>query len=225
MFYLAKTWKDRLEQMQALKDKCNSIVDKLALPRDDIRTVGLIHVRQFCNTLAAIPMKLQQNAEISKLRPAVMSILGISNVNDLKLCLCDFNKNSKTSFVTMAQFALENCVARVLKAIDKKPANSFTVNIDQLTKATELADIDKKRNILKVPARIRNSLHAGGIHGGDRGPAEVDIDGVQYRFVKGHRVVGASWSHIFHVYSHCLDIYEEMFCSLRVRAKELIPAE
>ena len=66
MFCLAKSWKERSLQIQAVKDKCNHILTRLALPDDDARAQGIIHIRQFCNTLAAVPIKLQQNAEIRR---------------------------------------------------------------------------------------------------------------------------------------------------------------
>lgn len=122
MFYLAKTWKERGLQIQAVKDKCNHILEKLALPNDDTRAEGIIHVRQFCNTLAAVPIKLQQNAEIRKNVPIIMQLLGLHRPEHLKSCLGDLNKNAKLSFVTMTQFSLENCIERVLDAIPGEKA-------------------------------------------------------------------------------------------------------
>lgn len=221
-FNKAESWKDRLVQMQAVKNKCNAIIKNLALPEDDARTEGLVQVRQFCNTLAAVPMKLQQNAEIAKVRPIVMSILGITNANDLKSCLGDLNKNAKTSFVTMAQFALENMIEQVLSSIpNERGLGRFSRTSKRLMKVTGLSNPEDKYNLIYVPALIRNSLHAGGIHKKPNWPPVV-IDGEQYMFEKNKRVSCASWSHLMHAFYNGLDVYEEMLLSPVVKAIQKI---
>jgi len=220
-FNKAKSWNDRLLQMNDLKGKCNAIINKLALPKDDARTEGFIHIRQFCNTLAAVPMKLQQNAEIAKVRPLVMSILGITNSNDLKLCLGDLNKNAKTSFVTMVQFALENMIEQVLSSIPgEKGFENFSKTSRRLIEVTGISDAKDKYELIFVPARIRNSLHAGGIH--KKSNITFVIDGEQYIFEKNKRVSCASWSHLMHAFYNGLDVYEDMLLSPVVKAIQKI---
>ncbi len=212
MFYLAKTWEERGLQIQAIKDKCNHILEKLALPNDDARAEGIIHVRQFCNTLAAVPIKLQQNAEIRGNVPIIMQLLGLQCPEHLKSCLGDFNKNAKASFITSAQFALENCIERVLDALPgEKAQGKFSKSSLRLLQVTKVADHQTKHEILMVPAWIRNSLHSAGIH--SRASKTIVIDGECYKFEKGKRLSCASWSHLMHCLSNALDIYEEMLCS------------
>lgn len=223
-FHPAKTWEERGLQVQTLKDKCNDLLQKLHLPKDDARTLGIVHVRQFCNTLAAVPIKLSQNAEIRENVPIIMKILGLNNPNDLNTCLGDLNDNAKASFVTVVQFALENCVKRVLYAIPgEKARGGFSKSCRRLIEVTKLADPSIKYEILMVPARIRNSLHAGGVP--SRGSNPVDIDGERYVFENGKRVACASWSHLIHAFYHGLYIYEEMLCSPKVKMIPRIPAE
>lgn len=220
-FYKGKSWKDRLLQMQALKDRCNAIINKLALPRDDARTEGLIHVRQFCNTLAAVPMKLLQKAEIAKEQPLVMHILGITNINDLGSCLGDLNKNAKASFVTMIQFSLENMIEQILSSIhNEKGFGNFSQTSKRLIQVTGLSNPKDKHDLIYVPALIRNSLHAGGIH--KRADLTVVIDGEQYKFEKNKRVSCASWSHLMHVFYNGLDVYQDILLSPVVKSIQKI---
>jgi hypothetical protein len=212
MFYLAKSWKERGMQIQAVKDKCKHILEKLALPNDDARAEGIIHVRQFCNTLAAVPIKLQQNAENNRYVRAIMQILGLQQPKDLKSCLGDLNKNAKVSFVTMTQFALENCIERVLDAIPGEKAQGiFSKSSLRLLEVTKVVEPQTKHEILMVPARIRNTLHSAGIH--SRASRTIVIDGESYKFEKGKRLSCASWSHLMHCLLNVLDIYEKMLCS------------
>ena len=212
MFHLAKNWKERSLQMQDVKDKCNHILKKLALPNNDARSEGIIQVRSFCNTLAAVPIKLQQNAENRRNAPVIMQLLGLQCIEHLKSCLIDLNKNAKVSFITMTQFALENCIERVLDAIpSEKAQGTFSKSSLRILEVTKVADYKTKHEILMVPAWIRNSLHSACVHG--RASRMVVIDGESYNFEKGKRISCGSWSHLMHCLLNALDIYEEMLCS------------
>lgn len=221
-FCLAKNWKDRGLQIQTVKDKCNHILSELSLPKDDARAEGIIHVRQFCNTLASVPIKLQQNSEKPNNVPIIMQLLGLPRVEDLKICLGDLNKNCKASFITMTQFALENCISRILDAIPgEKPQDTFYHRSLRLLEVTKTPDHLTKHDILMVPAWIRNALHSAGVHG--RGSKSVVVGGECYIFEKGKRVSCCSWSHLLHCLLVALDIYEEMLCSSRVRSVSKVP--
>lgn len=88
-FHQANNWRERGLQLQSVKDKCNHIIDALSLPEDDASTQGMIHVRQFCNSLALVPIKLSQNAEIDSNLPIIMALLGLSKKDELESCLID----------------------------------------------------------------------------------------------------------------------------------------
>ena len=221
-FHPAQTWKERGLQVKALQCKCKSILNNLKLPRDDARALGMINVGSICLTLAEVPFKIFHEVETKEGRPKVMKLLGLRTIVDLEKTLIDFDNNIKCSFVTMVQFALENCIEHVLDAIPgEKACRTFSQSCRHLIQITNLADPDIKYSILMVPARIRNSLHAGGIPG--HGSKSVEVDGVQYVFEKGKRIACASWSHLIHSFSHGLDIYEEMLCSPIVKSISQIP--
>jgi hypothetical protein len=212
MFCLANNWKERGLQNQAVKDKCNHILEKLVLPNDDARAEGIIQVRQFCNTLAAVPIKLQQNAEIKKNVPIIMQLLGLHRPEHLKSCLGNLNKNAKVSFITMTQFSLESCIEHVLDAIPvEKAQGTFSKSSLRLLEVTKVDDHKNKHKILMVPAWIRNTFHSACIH--SRASKTVVIDGESYKFEKGKRLSCGSWSHLMHCLLNALDIYEEMLCS------------
>ena len=221
-FHHANDWKERGLQLQSVKDKCNEIIKALNLPEDHVRTQGMIHVRQFCNSLALVPIKLSQNAEITNNVPLIMTLLGLNQKKDLKSCLVDLNDNSKASFITMAQFALENCIERVLDALpSEKSQGTFSRSSKRLISITQLPNQSTKHEILLVPAWIRNTLHAAGIHG--HASRTVMIDGEPYQFEKGKRVSCTSWSHVFHAFRNGLEIYEELLLAPAVKSIGRIP--
>jgi hypothetical protein len=73
-----------------------------------------------------------------------------------------------------------------------------------------------------VPAWLRNTLHANGIHYWP--DKTITIDGMEYIFERGKRINCGSWNHIFHAIRSSLKVYEEIFMSKRVREIEYIPA-
>ena len=223
-FTLAKSWKKIGLQMQKVKDKCNLIIDHLDLSQDDARTLGIIHVRQFCNTLAVTAIRIQQVAENKNNLPILGRLFGVQDFAALKSILSDLNPNFKTSFVTMVQFALENCIERVLESLPgEQGLNNFSRTSKRLIEFLQLEDPIRKHELVMVPAWIRNTLHAGGIH--KKPDKRVVIDGEAYVFKKNKRFKCASWSHIFHAFLHSLYVYEEILCSEPVKAIKRIDPE
>jgi hypothetical protein len=221
-FTPASNWRERGLQAQAIKDKCNSIISRLRLPRDDARGQAMVHVRQMCNTLGAVPIKLQQSAENPRNVPALLSLLGLSSVPDLQSVLRDLNKNAKVSFLTTVQFALEPCIEQVLDAL---PGESRTFRLGRtaarLVLVAGVEPAQAKLDRLRLPAWMRNTLHNNGIHLHES--KRLVVDGEAYVFLKGQRLECGSWSHIFHAVMCALDVYEEIFASATVSQLRHIP--
>ena len=223
-FIEAKTWKERGLQVQNVKDKCNAIISALNLPDDDIRTQGMIHVRQCCNTLAAIPIKLQQNAKISQNVPLIMEILGLSDASSLELVLKDLNANAKVSFLTVVQFALENSAKQVVETLSGQDApirfKKIVENLIDLTGISSPQNKQNKLDLLLVLAYLRNTLHANGVQ---RKPdVTIMVDGEAFVFEQDKRIDCTSWSHILFALYHSLSVYEEMYLSPTVKAVTFI---
>ncbi|MEE8607639.1 MAG: hypothetical protein V3S55_08545 [Nitrospiraceae bacterium] len=216
-FHLATSWKERGLQLQGLKDRCNSIIGTLDLPDDDARIEALVQVRQLCNTLALVPIKLQQNSEIRSNVPVIMALLGMQEVSGLKSVLGDLNKNAKLSFITMCQFSLENCVYRILASLSGRSNSArFSEESERLIRLAGLDRPADKHQLILVPAWIRNTLHSGGIH--KRSSNTVVVDGEPYRFVNGEQLQCGTWSHLFHAVLRALDVYAEILASSPVVA-------
>lgn len=222
-FRQASTWRERGLQIQEIKDKCNSIIGNLNLAEGDVRMQGMIHVRQLCNTLAAIPIKLQQNAENPNNMPAILSLLGLSNIDDLRRILHDFNANAKAGFITTVQFALENCIVCIIEAIPGvDPQFNFSQNAEIIIELSEILQVENKLDLMMLPAWIRNALHANGIH--TKSNRTIVVDGESYIFERGQRIACGSWSHLFHAVFHSLSVVEEIFLSNRISTIEQISA-
>lgn len=216
-FKLAKTWKDRGEQVDQIKKKCKAIICSLNVCECDARRQGMVHVRQMCNTLAAVPIKLQQNVEFASNVPVICAILGVSDAASLKRQLGDLNKNAKCSFITMVQFALENCIKNVLDALPRvKTPWGFKDCAKRILKFADLPTCGCKYHRLILPAAIRDSLHRNGVHTLDDWC--VVMDGAKYEFRQDEPIYCGSWSHIVWAVLKALDVYEAIFKSEKVAA-------
>lgn len=222
-FTLAKTWKQRAGQGQEIKDKCNAIVNRLALPKTDARAQAMIHVRQLCSTLALLPIKLLHEATPGQNVTLVLRVLGSPSTADLKRLLGDLKKNVKVAFLTMVQFALEHCIKQIVDALPcERASHTFACSAKQLVQMTGVKPAKEKLDLLLLPAYIRNTLHSNGIHRHNN--KTFAVDGETYAFVQGERFSSASWSHIFHVIFCALSVYEEIFLTAEVCGIEHIEA-
>jgi len=117
----------------------------------------------------------------------------------------------------MTQFALENCIERVLDAIPgEKAQGTFSKSSLRLLDVAKIADHQTKHDILMVPAWIRNALLSADFH--DPSSKAVVIDEEVYEFENGKKLSCASWSHLMHCLLSALDIYEEILCSSIIAA-------
>lgn len=80
---------------------------------------------------------------------------------------------------------------------------------------------DDRMQVLSTTGRLRNSLHANGIHHRQH-PNEqslVTIRGIVYELIDGQHVSCASWEHIAHALEESVGILEQVFLSPRVRER------
>lgn len=214
-FKRANTWRERRHQMLKVKNKCNEIIGKLegtGLSEDDPCIEGMIHVRQCCNTIAFVPIQLLKQVECGG-KNEIMTILEL-NASGLKSCLKDLKDNAKISFITIVQFALENCIGRIIEdKTGKKPPFKFKDKCENIITFAGISDIKKvKLNRLMLLAYIRNTLHSGGVH--KKKSVTITIQGKRYVLKKDRKVSCATWSHIFFALWHSLEVYSRIFLKI-----------
>jgi len=221
-FRVAKTVDDLRVDIKAVEERCEQVRVAINVNDCDARTRGMVHVRQLCRTLAVIPMALQRLRAQPNGEAALRSIFGIPPGDDVDSWLCDVNRNLKASFITMVQFALENCTNHILDELGVSRRNStFTDSARRLLKAAGLPECGQEYDLLIVPQLLRNSLHANGVHG--RRSQTIEAERVTYEFTKGERIQCGSWSHILWAVLKALEVYEAVFKSPRIAALAHIP--
>lgn len=131
--------------------------------------------------------------------------------NNVRRAANILNTTARLSLVVLSQFQVENCLRRVseILAIDVQ-SRAFHSIAAAVLQNLELPV--KLLDQLNVPALIRNSLHANGIHHGYQGGDTVaEIDGVTFEFLDGAPVDCANWQHIGHALENSIVILGLVF--------------
>lgn len=149
----------------------------------------------------------------------VSKLLGLSSPTNLGPGVSDIEIFTKLSLVPLFQFQVENLFKNLLRELGESniPSQYYRI-VKKLLEVLDIEDIATKLDILSIPANIRNSLHANGIHHGRA--VVVDVNGISYSFQDGKKVSCAGWLHITNIFHAVVDIIEEILHSSKVRAIE-----
>ena len=221
-FKTACSWLERVQQIQEVMDECNEAINVLALSNTDARAVFFVHIRQLCNTLAYIPIKLQQKAETRGNVPVILALFDLSNTESLRVVLNDLNDNAKLSFLVVTQFAIETAASAVVRAVTgSEPPERFSNLVSHLVEIAGISDSDDKIKRMLLPAYLRNTLHSGGIH--SRLDIKFSIGDATFHLRQGERVDCATWSHLLFAISSSIAVVREVFESRTIRNIQSIP--
>ena len=157
----------------------------------------------------------------------LIQALGLSDPSYIHLVAEDLLRASRLHLLVEYQFQVETLFRDILLALGKDPGNvGFYKLVKELLREIEIGDPDDKRGLLNVPALMRNSMHANGIHHGYKGlNTEEVIDGVEFRFEHGKRVQCGSWYHIDVALTASINVVDEILGTSSVVDLGCIPDE
>lgn len=137
----------------------------------------------------------------------------------------DLLRSSKLFLLLETQFQAETLFKNILREFGSPATKQGYYNIaEAVLLATGIPNPKDKLKILNVPALMRNSMHANGIHHGWKGTSTIElIDGIEFRFEDGKRVQCGNWVHIITALTATMQIVEEVLASQAVTSLKLIP--
>lgn len=154
-------------------------------------------------------------------RQVIPQLLGLTTVNAQSVESAGnlLGKFGKLALAVLGQFQIDNAFRNVYRALGLgTPLIGFYRCAAAVLGALALpAD---RIEFVNIPARIRNSLHANGIHHRQH-PAEtstVEVRGVIFNFVDGEKVNCATWEHIAHALEASIGVLDEVFSHNQVIA-------
>lgn len=225
-------------QIEDIRTVLSSIRAAHTYQDKDVRSVCINNLDSFCTNarfmlsmlhkwtgVGSIEIKHGLQTFVLEPKEIIPYIIGLSTVNNatVKQAGWIIDKSTKLSFVVMFQFQLEHCLTLILKAVYPNARFSgfkgllVALHQNQLITASE-------KDELYVPAMIRNSLHANGIHH-DRngGNSAVSINGYTYNFDHGKHVQCAGYSHIANCLENSALILSRILAHPAVVAVSFIP--
>jgi hypothetical protein len=127
-------------------------------------------------------------------------------------------KTTRLGFVVLFQFQVENLLKNIYRAATGQEAPQGYYNVAHAF-TQQLPDPPRKMDLLYLPALIRNSLHANGIHHGYNGQSTtIEIDGSRFEFKHKQKVSCAGWGHLAVAFNATLGVVEEILALPEVKA-------
>lgn len=203
--------REYLEGVLDLRERTNA-------PEGDARNVMLNNMAAVANgaggALLAFDYVGQQGEELAA------GVFRVPNAEGVKYVANDAVRASRLFLLLETQFQIENGLRNLLRAIEPQSRlNKFHQIAGRMIELAQLNDADQKKAILMVPAHLRNSMHANGVHHGYREQDTVTtVYGVTYEFRHGQRVSCGGWGHIVHSLTSSVRVVEGIISSPVVSA-------
>ncbi len=216
------TYAQQADRVHGLYQRIGDIRDQYEYGDTDARLVNLNNAMMAANA-ATSTLRLMAWAKAGG-DAVLIRALGLTKPEYINLVAEDLLRSSRLFLLIESQFQLESLFRCILLALGKAADRRGFHNIAKdVLAASGVPSAAEKLRILNVPALMRNSMHANGMHRGFRGMDTVQvIDGVEFRFEDGKRVQCGSWYHVVIGLSASFDILEEILEASPVKALEFV---
>ena len=212
-----------LEGIRAVTTKLDNLKNRLEVPFDDGRRVGLSGMEL---TLTGLGLTVHAisgaglrstRRTLGEVQESFTNYVEIEGKNQEQLMAYP-ESFWRWSLLTIFHFRLDTLFQNLLRALGTDPGKSgFGANSNKLLELLSLSDEKQARNILAVATHLRNSLHNNGIHRGTNWGPFV-LNGLSYEFQQDRDVRCASIGHILNVLDAIADVLADIFFSPEVRA-------
>lgn len=222
MYQACKSFSEQAVCVAALADRCAVLKRSFGYSAPDARTVAFENIISIARSAQMI-LNLLDSWVIGDemVRQAIPQLLGLQTVttDGVKMAGDMLNQSARLGFAVLGQFQVENALRNVGREL-RLPSGGTGFYRTAQTVLTAVGLPSDRLQVLNVPARIRNSLHANGIHHRQH-PSEASkvlVNGVTYEFIDGRPITCAAWEHIAHALEASVGVLEEVFLSHQVRA-------
>ena len=209
------SYKEVAERLDALCQKFDEINSSGGYSEQDARYRALKEGRQITNAFFMI-VNILSAGEQGKVDLGLMSNI----VGDVQTAVINLDNICRASSVTLFQFKVETCFKNLLVGLGMTdPPQGYYNIIQELLARLSIGEKDHVKEVLEIPALIRNSLHSNGFHYGYGGLSRhIEVDGQMYDFVQGGQVNCAGWRHIIHSIMGTLFAIEKILDTPEIKA-------
>lgn len=224
MYRICKSYSDQSVCVAELAEACSRLKYKLGYSGADARTVALDNMVGIARSSQMVLNLLDSWTRGDEVvRQVIPQLIGLQivTVDGVKTSGDLLNTSSRLGFGVLEQFQIENLFRNIARGLTLPSAGiGFYRTANGVLKHVGVAP--DRMETLNTPARIRNSLHANGIHHRQHASevSQVIVRGVTYDFVDGEPVTCAAWEHIAHALEASVGVLEEVCLTAPVRAIE-----
>ncbi len=217
------TFGTRAEEFSRYIETLSTLGKTLNFPPTDARSVVLSNLIGAASG-ARIALRLLHaiDPDIVKNPPeALKTILQLKSAADVMWAKKDLERTCKIGFLLESQFQIENFLRNILRTTRTVgDAEGFGQIARDVLRYVGLEDSNKKLAVLKIPAKIRNSLHQNGIHAFNEKSEDLGI--FSGHFKKDDRVSCGTYGFLLiAIWSSC-EIVEELLKHDRIRSMKIV---
>lgn len=218
------TFAAQAARVNSLLGRIADLRDKYGTEEKDARRVNLNNLMMAANAAETILRMLAWAKERGG-EATIISGLQLTKPEYINIVAEDLLRSSRLFLLLESQFQTEALFRNILLALGRPSGKTgYYAVADEMLSVSSVADKDGKLKILNVPAMMRNSMHANGIHHGYKGSNTVEmINGVEFRFEHEKSVQCGSWYHIVTALSAALGVVDSILASATIGAVKLIP--
>ena len=199
-----------------LADLIETIRDAEPYAHSDARYSTLRHCREAVISARMVVTALANFQEKSLSRDQFEQLFGAGPPDEASKKL---SESLRLGLTVLCQFQIEHLFKCMLQALGHSSPTGYYMIAQQLTRSVTLTDSSRAFRVLYTAAILRNSLHSNCVHTDPRNSTWVEeIDGFEFKFIKGQKVDCAGWNHILHLYRHVFTIVQQVVGSSEVRA-------
>lgn len=218
------TFTAQATRVNSLLGQIADLRDKYGKEEKDARRVNLNNLMMAANAAEAVLRMLAWAKERGG-EAAIISGLQLTKPECINIVAEDLLRSSRLFLLLESQFQTETLFRNILLALGRPSGKTgYYAVADETLTVSGVADKDSKLKVLNVPALMRNSMHANGIHHGYKGGDTIEmIKGIEFRFEHEKPVHCGSWYHIVIALSAALDVVDSILASPAIGAVKLIP--
>jgi len=187
------TLEQQAQRVATLYLEVVDLSDGLGVPANDARRVALNNIASAISAEVGI---LRLIDHINRQTPEVRRhIFGVGSDATFEVVRQDVLTAGRGHLLVESQFQIENALRNVLRTLDPaRQIQGFVNIVKEAVGRSGVTDTDAIESVLRTAAKIRNTLHANGIHHGP--PIEIAFGGVRFELVDGAPAECGSIQHI-----------------------------
>lgn len=207
------SYRECANRLLTLVSDLQQLDQRLGYSYQDARTAALRNCDAHTSSMVMV-QKLLASVQEGLLPADVLRQCMELDAEAFQLAINRLSDTLRHGYVAIYQFQIENMLRNILLGLGPPAPPSGFYNIaDAVLNRAGVPDPNSKRDILNVPALIRNSLHSNGIHHGYRGSStHINLDGAQYDFIDGQPVNCAPVGHTSFSALEREWLYSKSFC-------------